>query len=91
MSGPVSLGGRAIAFPPISLSWRRMALVGGGAAAAAGGAYYLRQHRASSSGRSSSGFKLPRPVMEATCGAVGEIVAASVLYPIDTIKVSMTR
>lgn len=30
---------------------------------------------------------LPRPVMEAICGAVGEVAQICILYPLETIKV----
>lgn len=64
---------------------RVAATVGG--AAALGSLLYHHHNRHKASDMASFKMKLPRPLMEAFCGAVGEIASVAVLYPLDTIKV----
>lgn len=74
---------------------RKQVLLGAAAAAAAVGGTVCLQHQyqrifAPPQRQQQQGqlaWKLPRPLMEVICGAVGEIVQVAVLYPMDTIKV----
>ncbi len=67
---------------------RHVTLVATGAAAVAGGVYYATlSQQPRTSLRPKVKVKLPRPLMEAVFGAIGEIAQVAVLYPLDTVKV----
>lgn len=54
---------------------------------AAGAAYCATRRQPAHEPCKAKPLRLPRPVIDALCGAIGEIAQVSVLYPLDTIKV----
>lgn len=60
-------------------------------AAALGTVAYVRSYPQQDHGikkqKKNKGFLIPRPLMEAICGAAGEVAQICVLYPLETIKV----
>jgi hypothetical protein len=69
-------------------SLRAAATAAAGVAVAAAGTYVASRQRSPLDGaRQPHKLRIPRPVIDALCGAIGEIAQVSVLYPLDTIKV----